>query len=79
MIAKMPSSNQNLPTTNQVNAPGLSIPTEICLTFATGSFLIGMLGLQTISKCLQSAGMASEEVFRGELLPILHFPNPSNS
>ncbi len=75
----MLSSDQNLPKPQQVNPPGLSIPTEICLTFATCSLIIGILGLQTISKCLQSAGMASEEVFRGELLPILHFPNPSNS
>ncbi|GAC1481586.1 MAG: hypothetical protein NVS2B14_21020 [Chamaesiphon sp.] len=60
------------------NPPVFPIPTEILLSIATGQVLLGMLAVQASSKWLQAAGIASEEVFRGDRLPILDFPS-SNS
>ncbi|MEM9003949.1 MAG: hypothetical protein AAGE59_10530 [Cyanobacteria bacterium P01_F01_bin.86] len=38
----------------------------------TGPFLLGLVGVRAIAAGLTQLGLASEEVFRGERLPILH-------
>lgn len=56
--------------------PSLVSP-EIWLSLATSPMLLVLLGGKLTSDLLQSIGQASEEVFRGERLPLQPFPNRS--
>ncbi len=51
-----------------------SIPQEILLQLSTGPVLLALLGGKAAAETLQAIGEASEEVFRGDRLPILKFP-----
>lgn len=42
------------------------------VSMMTGPFLLGLVGVRAIAAGLTQLGLASEEVFRGERLPILH-------
>ncbi|HBL59960.1 MAG TPA: hypothetical protein DDZ80_16225 [Cyanobacteria bacterium UBA8803] len=55
------------------------IPTDLLLSLATGPLLLGVLSIQALGSWLHTAGMASEEVFRGDRLPILPFPDLPSS
>lgn len=55
--------------------PKSEIPTDIFLSLAVAPMLLGVLSMQAIGSWLESVGIASEEVFRGDRLPILHFPD----
>ena len=47
------------------------------VSMITGPFLLGLVGARAIAEGLTQLGLASEEVFRGERLPILHtVPDP---
>jgi hypothetical protein len=48
--------------------------TTFWLSLATSPFLLAYFGLRSISEGLIEAGIASEEVFRGDRLPLLNFP-----
>ncbi|MBD2744488.1 hypothetical protein [Coleofasciculus sp. FACHB-1120] len=48
---------------------------EIWLSLATVPMLLGVLGLKAVSELLCAIGQSSEEVFRGDRLPVLHVPN----
>ena len=54
------------------------IPTDFFLSLATGPLLIGVLAADAVCSWLQVSGISSEEVFRGERLPLLHFPDSSS-
>ena len=41
------------------------------VSMVTGPFLLGLIGARAIADSLTQLGLASEEVFRGERLPIL--------
>lgn len=71
----MSSSNKKLPKSAAANRSGSEIPTELLISLATGPMLLGVLGAQAVSSWLQAVGMSSEEVFRGDRLPVLHFPD----
>lgn len=47
---------------------------KISLSFLTSPFLLGLMSLEAMVKGLKEIGEASEEVFRGDRLPILNFP-----
>ncbi|MBZ8179328.1 MAG: hypothetical protein SAL07_23200 [Oscillatoria sp. PMC 1051.18] len=49
---------------------------EICLSLAATPFLLSMMAIRGLTQALTDLGIASEEIFRGEILPVLHFPNP---
>ena len=51
-----------------------SIPQEILLQLGTGAVLLTMLGGKVAAQTLQAIGLASEEVFRGDRLPVLKLP-----
>lgn len=51
-----------------------SIPSEILLQFSAGAMLMGLVGAKAIAQTQEALGQASEEVFRGDRLPILKFP-----
>ncbi|MGP0129393.1 MAG: hypothetical protein ACTMUB_09085 [cyanobacterium endosymbiont of Rhopalodia musculus] len=62
---------------SQVNQP--LCPVVICLSLATAPFLGSLLIVHQISQRLGELGEASEEVFRGDRLPILNFPDSSST
>jgi hypothetical protein len=47
---------------------------NVCLSVATIPVLIGFLAIRATAKALGELGEKSEEVFRGDRLPLLHFP-----
>lgn len=49
---------------------------DLILGVATLPFLAGLVATQSITASLQELGMMSEEIFRGDRLPILEFPDP---
>ena len=71
----MSSSNKKLPKSAAAYLSGSGIGTEFLLSLATGPLLLGVLGAQAVFSWLQAAGLSSEEVFRGDRLPVLHFPD----
>lgn len=70
----MPSSNHRASEPNGLNFLLFSIPQEILLPIGTASVLLALLGGKAAAQTLQTLGQASEEVFRGDRLPILKFP-----
>ena len=50
------------------------IPTELCLSFATVPIILSILSMEAVSSCLETAGVKSEEIFRGVRLPVIPFP-----
>lgn len=65
--------------TQKSNQDGLnliffSISAETLLQLGTGSMLLALVGGKAIAETLQALGQGSEEIFRGDRLPILKFP-----
>lgn len=63
--------------------PGLnlvlfSIPQSLLLQIGTASILLLLTTEKATVKALESMGQASEELFRGDRLPILPFPENSD-
>ncbi|MGK7873871.1 MAG: hypothetical protein AB4426_11330 [Xenococcaceae cyanobacterium] len=54
---------------------GCGESSTILLSLATTPFILGMLAVQSLAQTLIEVGQASEEVFRGDRLPILHIPD----
>lgn len=54
--------------------PNFKIPTELLLSFATAPLLAGLAGGRAIASLMQNLGQASEELFRGDRLPVLDRP-----
>ena len=67
------STNTLIEATATVNNPNSVIKPEILLSLATAPFLISILAAQSLGKTVIELGEATEELFRGERLPILHF------
>ncbi|MBV8883236.1 MAG: hypothetical protein JO235_04450 [Chroococcidiopsidaceae cyanobacterium CP_BM_RX_35] len=75
----MPSSNNKLSEPTGLNLLFFTIPQEILLQIGTGSVLLALLGGKAAAQTLQTLGQASEEVFRGDRLPVLQFPTEIES
>ncbi|MEQ8752263.1 MAG: hypothetical protein RID09_01940 [Coleofasciculus sp. G1-WW12-02] len=77
----MASVNQNPQVKVNPLPESVKHSAELFLSLATGPMLVGVISLNRIGSWLQQVGEASEEVFRGERLPILPFPDtpPSSS
>jgi hypothetical protein len=69
----MQSSNELIPDTPQSS---LEISPEILVSLATGPLLLALLGSKALSRMMQEIGQQSEELFRGDRLPLLDFPRP---
>jgi len=52
---------------------------ELLLSAATVPLLAGLVAARFVSEVVTSLGQASEEVFRGDRLPVLHFNQPSDA
>ncbi len=70
----MSYSSRKPAETDGLNLIFFSIPQEILLQLSTGPVLLALLGGKAAAETLQAIGQASEEVFRGDRLPILKFP-----
>lgn len=51
-------------------------PATLWVSLATIPMLLGILAARSLAENLSELGRASEEIFRGERLPILNFPEP---
>lgn len=56
------------------NSQKASIEPSILLSIATSPFLLASIAIQSFNKSMIELGQASEEIFRGDRLPILHVP-----
>jgi hypothetical protein len=70
----MPTPRSNSPETTGVKLLFFSIPNELLLQLGTGSLLLGLVGAKAVAQAVKAIGQASEEVFRGDRLPVLPFP-----
>lgn len=51
------------------------MPPTVWLSVATSPFILGLVALRSLEQTLLEASQLSEEIFRGDRLPILHVPN----
>lgn len=68
----MPLLEPNEPMPNAANA-ALRSP-DLWLSLATLPVLMGVLGGRAVLQSMQELGQLSEEIFRGDRLPLLTFP-----
>ncbi len=55
-----------------------TIPPTVLLQLGTVPMLFALLAEKAVDKSMQAIGSASEELFRGDRLPILNFPVPND-
>lgn len=55
--------------------PNSQLPTKILLSLSTAPFLLILLGGKTLTGLMQEMGQATEEIFRGDRLPVLKISN----
>lgn len=67
-ICPMPSENQNQPL------PHLPISTNVLLSLATAPVLVGLWGVRLMGNWIEDLSDLSEEIWRGDRLPVLNFP-----
>ena len=75
----MPSSTSKTAKTEGLDLFLFSIPSGVLLQLGTGAMVLGVLGSKAVDQALQAIGQASEEVFRGDRLPLLKFPVDTES
>jgi hypothetical protein len=51
-----------------------SSPANLLLALATSPFIVALVVIRSLAQTSVEIGQASEEVFRGDRLPILNFP-----
>ncbi|MBW4496248.1 MAG: hypothetical protein KME26_24870 [Oscillatoria princeps RMCB-10] len=61
-------SNRHCPPTSA------GFPSDMLLSLATVPVLLGLWGGKALTALMRDIGEASEEVFRGQRLPVLNFP-----
>lgn len=74
----MPSPKRSLET-DRINLIFFSISQEVLLQVSTLPVLLALVGGKGLFESLQGIGQASEEVFRGDRLPVLKFPVETKS
>ncbi|MBF2006750.1 hypothetical protein ACF3DV_08240 [Chlorogloeopsis fritschii PCC 9212] len=70
----MSSLNSKSSTNSDLNLVLFSIPQSFLLQVGTASVLMLLLAEKATAQTLQAIGEATEEIFRGDRLPILDFP-----
>ncbi|MEA5602580.1 hypothetical protein [Nostoc sp. UHCC 0252] len=70
----MPPANQEPSTNPPSNLDLFTIPQSFLLQVGTASILLLLITGKTTVRTLEAIGEASEELFRGDRLPILDFP-----
>ena len=59
-----------------MNTSKLPISVDMLLSLATGPLLLGAIAAESLARTLTEVGKASEEVFRGDRLPVLKITRP---
>jgi hypothetical protein len=59
--------------------PNTISPANLLLSLATAPVLVALVGGRTVTNFILEISRASEEVFRGDRLPIIDPPNSTNS
>lgn len=67
-VSQKPSSNPGL------NLTLFSIPQSLLLQVGTASILLLLIAQKATGQALEALGEQSEELFRGDRLPVLNFP-----
>lgn len=75
----MPSPNQNRSETDGLNLIFFTIPQQILLQVGTAPLLLAVVAGKAAAETMQAIGQASEEVFRGDRLPVIKFPVETES
>ncbi len=75
----MPTTIQKPSSQPELNLLLFSIPQSLLWQTGTASILLLLIGEQITIKALDSIGQASVELFRGDRLPILQFPDDQAS
>lgn len=55
--------------------PNSQMPTKILLSLSTAPLLLILIGGKALTEFVKEVGQATEEVFRGDRLPILKISN----
>lgn len=65
---------------NPATTPSLLnvLPLSIWLSLITGPLLVTLVLAKCLETVLRDLGLASEEVFRGDRLPVLHLTHPTD-
>jgi hypothetical protein len=63
--------------TNQADKPISKAPVKLLVSIATVPTLTAIVGLRALLQQVQALANNSEEIFRGDRLPLLPFPEPS--
>ncbi|MEB3341647.1 hypothetical protein [Okeania sp.] len=74
----MQSFRENSPENPTFTTPSWKIDSDIVLSLATGPVLLGLLANKAVNESLLEIGLYSEEIFRGDRLPMLNFPQNSS-
>jgi hypothetical protein len=74
MTSTTPKASDN----TGLNLAVFSIPQSFLLQIGTASIVFLLTAEKTTVKALESIGKASEELFRGDRLPILPFPDDNS-
>jgi hypothetical protein len=70
----MPPINSKSPLNDGFTLGLFTIPQSIILQMGTTSLILALIAQKTAFEAMETIGQASEEIFRGERLPILDFP-----
>jgi hypothetical protein len=62
------------PSNRQSPPSSAGFPSDMLLSLATVPVLLGLWGEKALTSLMRDIGEASEEVFRGQRLPVLNFP-----
>ena len=71
----MPATNQQPSPNSAFNFNLFSIPQSFLLQIGTASIVLLLITEKATVKALEAIGEASEELFRGDRLPNLDFPD----
>jgi hypothetical protein len=63
---------------NDADQPIRRAPVKLLVSIATVPTLAAIVGLQAVLQQVQALANNSEEIFRGDRLPLLPFPEPSH-
>ncbi|MCD8488648.1 MAG: hypothetical protein LRZ84_18390 [Desertifilum sp.] len=75
----MQESLNNPPSSStQTPQPEFWVSSDLLLSLAVGPLLVGMAFGSRLLDALQQVGSASEEVFRGDRLPMLNLKSPAS-
>ncbi len=50
------------------------MPPSLLVSFAATPCLVAIVAIQSAGELLEQLGVMSEEIFRGDRLPVLHLP-----